>query len=276
MPFFAKDNARIYYEDRGRGEPVIAVHGLIGNTRYWKPLTDLIGERCRFISMDMRGHGYTEVNGEPHGYDVQTVGRDIVALADHLAIPRFHLLTHSTGGFAGVRHAMGDCSRFKSLILTNTASATSVVQGDERTIREYHDRFAAWFQRFDWDQIMGVLRVTPGPFFRGVVESPSSGEMLALAREMVRIGNRDLIAAFIRSFYTDPDPRVEGLRRISCPVLVVTGEKDDLMLEPSRLMAREIPGARILEYEGVGHMSALEAPDRLARDVMDFIAAHSG
>ena len=62
--------------------------------------------------------------------------------------------------------------------------------------------------------------------------------------QIFRLGDPDTIARFIRSFYTDPDPRLEGLRRIACPTLVLLGEHDVLFVEPSRLMAREIPRAR--------------------------------
>ncbi len=275
MAFFTRGNARIYFEEQGRGEPVIAVHGLIENTRYWKPVTDIISGRCRFIAMDMRGHGNTSVEGEPQGFDVQTVGEDIIALADNLGLERFHLLAHSTGGFAAVRYAMKDCSRFKSLILTNTGSATSPVPGDPETVRKFHHRLASTFEKYDWKRIIAGLKVNPGPFFRGIMESDASEELMARSLEMVRIGDRNVIASFVRSFYTDPDPCVEGLRKITCPVLVIYGEKDDLFIESSRLMAREIPGARIIEYTGVGHMSALEAPGLLAGDLMAFVAAHA-
>lgn len=275
MAFFTHDNARIYFEEHGQGEPVIAVHGLIENTRYWKRITDIISGKCRFIAMDMRGHGNTAVIGEPFGFDAHTIGGDIMALADHLKLGKFHLLTHSTGGFAGVRHAMNDCSRLKTLILTNTGSATSPITGDPESIRKFHHKFASWFEKYDWDQIVAGLRVNPGPFFRGIMESPSSDELMTLALDMIRTGDRRVIASFVRSFYTDPDPCVEGLRKISCPVLIVYGEKDDLFIESSRLMAREIPGARLIEYRGIGHMSALEAPGLLARDLMEFIAAHA-
>ncbi len=274
MAFFTRGNARIHFEENGRGEPVIAVHGLIENTRYWKGVANILGERFRFVSMDMRGHGNTVVDGEPAGYEEQTVGEDIVALANHLGIQRFHLLTHSTGGFAAVRRAMNDCSRFKSLVLTNTGSATAPVSADPESIRIFNDKFASWFERYDWDMIAAGLRVKPGPFFRGIVESEASGELMARACEMMKAGDRNTIAAFIRSFYTDPDPRVEGLRKIRCPVLVITGEKDDLFLESSRLMAREIPGARLIEYQGAGHMTALEVPELLAQDLIDFIETH--
>lgn len=36
-------------------------------------------------------------------------------------------------------------------------------------------------------------------------------------------------------------------------------------------MAKEIPHARLIEYAGVGHMTALECPDRLAKDIIGFI-----
>lgn len=167
MAYLTRGNARIYYEETGKGEPVIACHGLIENTLCWRQVAEGLTKRLRFIAFDMRGHGRTVVEGEPYGFDVETVARDIVAPAD-----------------------------------------------------------------------------------------------------------RSTIAAFIRSFYADPDPMVEGLRGITCPTLVVYGEKDDLFIESSRLMASNIPGARLIEYKGVGHMSALEAPEPLARDILAFIESH--
>ncbi len=274
MAFFTRDNASIYYEESGRGEPVIAVHGLIENTLYWEGIAEELAESCRFIAMDMRAHGRTAVSKKPYGFDVETIGEDIMALADHLGLGSFHLLTHSTGGFAAVRHAMKDSGRFAGLILTDTGSATFPGPGDAEFIQGYNDAFARWFEKHDWDQIIAGLRIKPGPFFRGIVESANAEELMDRAYEMIKRGDRTIIAAFVRSFYLDPDPHIDGLRTIRCPVLIVYGEKDDLFIESSRLMAREIPGAQIIEYEGVGHMTALEAPERLSRDVASFIASH--
>jgi len=54
---------------------------------------------------------------------------------------------------------------------------------------------------------------------------------------------------------------------------VLVGEKDDLFIEPGRVMARAIPVCRHVVMEGVGHMTAIEAPDRLARELLDFMAS---
>jgi 3-oxoadipate enol-lactonase len=241
---------------------------------YWKAVSDTLSRHCRFIAMDMRAHGHTLVTGEPSGFDADTIGNDIIALADHLGLERFHLMGHSTGGFAAVRYAMKDASRFATLILTNTGSFTSPVPGDPETIQQFHHTFARWFEKYDWGQIMAGLRIKPGPFFRGIVESDNTEELMAAAHEMAELGDRNIIAAFIRSFYTDPDPRVEDLRNMQCPVLIIYGEKDDLFIESSRLMAAEIPGAQLIEYKGIGHMTALEAPELLSNDVLSFIEAH--
>lgn len=274
MPFFEHDNAKIYFEDRGSGDPIIAVHGLIENTTYWKNIAEEICAGHRFIPMDMRGHGRTLVHGEPCGFDVDTVGDDIEALADHLKIERFHLLTHSTGGFAGVRYAMRNSERLAGLILTDTGSATSVLPGNPAAIRSFHGKLAHFFEKYDWEQIIANLWVNPVPFFIGIVESPQAKELMKSAYEIFRLGDRQTIAKFVRSFYTDPDPKVEGLRSIRCPAMIIYGEKDILFIESSKLMAREIPGACIIEYPGVGHMTALEEPVRLVRDIIDFVSFH--
>lgn len=276
MATFSRGTARVYYEDHGTGEPVIAVHGLIENTTYWKHIADELMRRYRFIPMDMRAHGRTVVIGEPEGYDEETMGQDIIALADHLKIDRFHLLTHSTGGFVGVRLAMRDSSRLASLILTDTGSSTSLlpVGTDSETIRISNSKFSRQFENYDWVQMIKGIRTMPGPFFRGIVESPRAEELLQSALEVISLGDRNTIAAFVRSFYTDPDPRVEDLHGIRCPVLIIYGEKDDLFIESCKLMSREIPGAELIMYPAVGHMTALECPEPLARDVIRFIDRH--
>jgi pimeloyl-ACP methyl ester carboxylesterase len=277
MPFFNRDNASIYYEDDGAGEPVVAVHGLIENTAYWR-LSGITGRLTtagyRVVAMDMRGHGRTKTEGEPAGYDAQTVAADVEALADHLGLGRFYLLTHSTGGFAASRWAMKNSARLAGLILTNTSSATSPFPGTKEQRDQFYEKFAASFEEHTWEETMDFIRKRPFPFFRGIAETADNAAMWDKSFVMIRMGDRNRIAAFVRSFYRDPDMMVEGLKKIACPVLVVVGEKDDLFIEPSRIMAQNIPDCRHVLFEGIGHMTAIEAPDRLADELLRFLAAH--
>jgi pimeloyl-ACP methyl ester carboxylesterase len=80
-----------------------------------------------------------------------------------------------------------------------------------------------------------------------------------------------LNTVFFPSFYTDPDPHVEELRKIKCPTLILLGEHDIVFLEPSEIMAKEIPNNRHVIMKGVGHMTAIEAPDETARELLSFL-----
>jgi pimeloyl-ACP methyl ester carboxylesterase len=273
MPTLDRGNAHIHWEEAGSGPPILTTHGLTENAGYWSltGVTAALAERHRVISMDMRGHGRTRVDGPPWGFDVETLGDDVAALADHLGLERFHLLTHATGGMVGVRFAMRPHARLASLILTDTGSATAITPGDPETRRRAMSQFAASFEGKGWDEILQRTRKQPGPFLFRLDQHRERERLWGIVGRIFRGGDPDTIARFIRSFYTDPDPRVEGLRRIACPTLVLLGEHDVLFVEPSRLMAREIPRARWVMLPGIGHMTAIEDPERTIGALLEFL-----
>ena len=64
---------------------------------------------------------------------------------------------------------------------------------------------------------------------------------------------------------------VEGLRQIKCPTLVLLGEFDIVFLGPSEILAREIPDARHVILDGIGHMTAIEDPERTIEEILKFL-----
>jgi pimeloyl-ACP methyl ester carboxylesterase len=66
-------------------------------------------------------------------------------------------------------------------------------------------------------------------------------------------------------------PMVEGLRQIKCPTLVLLGEFDIVFLKPCEILAREIPDARHVVLNGIGHMTAMEDPERTIKEILDFL-----
>ena len=271
MPTLSRGNARIHYDDLGSGELVVMVHGLNENALYWgvTGIAARLSARHRVVSIDLRAHGRTVVAGEPKGFDVTTMAADIEALADHLGQEHFHLVSHATGGMVALRVAMRDHRRLASLILTDTGAATRPGRQDPR------DVMAPRYAGHGWEDIMSSLRADPGLFLEQLDLHPDRQRLWALFEEMARLGDPDVIAAFIRSFYDDPDPHIPWLRKIGCPTLVLLGEHDRLFVKPSRLLATEIPGAELVILTGVGHMTALEAPEETYSAIAGFIERHS-
>jgi pimeloyl-ACP methyl ester carboxylesterase len=98
---------------------------------------------------------------------------------------------------------------------------------------------------------------------------PKDHRQRAHVRDMYALNDPKLMGQFVREFYNDADPRVDLLREIECPTMVMVGADDDALLEPSRLMASEIPGATLVELPGVGHMTAIEAPHETGDALVD-------
>ncbi|HUS81843.1 MAG TPA: alpha/beta hydrolase [Dehalococcoidia bacterium] len=275
MPYLKRGNAHLYYEDTGSGEPIVTNHGVGENAGYWSEsgVTPKLAERYRVISMDMRAHGETFVEGEPAGFDVETMADDIGALADHLGLERFHLLTHATGGMVGVRYAMTRSSRLISLMLTDTGSQTRLTfpGTTEEQSEQGLELWAAGFESATYDQIAAGAKVEPGVFLAGMAQNPDAERMYGVWERILRRGDLKTIAKFLRSFYTDPDPHVDLLRKIKCPTLVLLGELDSMFIESSDLMAKEIPDCRHIVMKGIGHMTAIEDTDGLLRELFDFL-----
>ena len=282
MPHFERDNASLYYEETGSGEPILTNHGVSENASYWsRPgVTARLAERYRVISMDMRGHARSRVRGEPTGYDVETVADDIGALADHLGLERFHLLSHATGGMAAIRYAMHHSDRLLSLMATDTGSATLPIDeiAEHTDPDQVYERIdisqnpmAQTYATLGWDEILAGARVDPGPFLNRLDANPDPERVWREVEDVLRMSDTKTLAEFMGSFYDDPDPRIAKLREIRCPVLILLGEHDVMFVKPSEQLAREIPRAKHVVMKGLGHMTAIEDPEWTARELLEFL-----
>jgi pimeloyl-ACP methyl ester carboxylesterase len=106
-----------------------------------------------------------------------------------------------------------------------------------------------------------------------MAEHPDNGPMWDIYEGFIRRHDPVAIRNFMMSFYTDPNPMVEGLGQITCPTLVLLGEFDIVFLGPSEILAREIPDARHVILDGIGHMTAIEDPDSTTKEILDFLKA---
>jgi pimeloyl-ACP methyl ester carboxylesterase len=268
VPHLDRPGARLFYEDIGAGPPIVTTHGLIESAAYWGlgGVAARLSLTHRVVSLDMRGHGRTAPADGPAGLDRATVVADVLALADHLGFERFHLLGHATGGMANARLAMEHDDRLLSLILTDTSSQT--VFGDPAGYDVLADAFAGGA----WPALHDDLAEPLGVFLFRIDAHPEAARIRAQVRSMFEQHDPATIARFVRGFYTDPDPHVDLLRGIRCPTLVLVGEYDKALLRPSRLMADEIPDAELVVLPGVGHMTALEAPEATGDALLAFLA----
>lgn len=296
MPYLKRSDASVFFDDTsGRGEPIVTLHGFIENGSYWGR-TGVSGALAaagyRVIDMDMRGHGRSVPEGANPGYSIESVAADIGALADLLGLQRFHLLTHATGGMAALRYAMDHSDRLLSVTSSDTSSATIPLdkycgpEWDERpvpmddpdilSVAEYNSGMLAAFPNFN--EMFRRLREDAthhplAPFYNRFDHNADPERCWRWTLEIQSLNNPVLCSAFARGYYADHDPRTAALRRIGCPNLVIVGEHDFYMLKPAEQLARCIPQAELVVMEGLGHMTAIEAPERITAHVLKFLCS---
>lgn len=124
LPYAEINDAKIYYEVEGSGEPLMLIHGVRGSIRNWEYVRPIITKHFQTIFADLRGHGrsneLTEVT------KVDTFAQDHIELLKHLKIDQCHVAGHSLGGFIAQQMALDASSKLKSLILIATAPTTDV------------------------------------------------------------------------------------------------------------------------------------------------------
>jgi len=94
------------YVERGRGQPLLLLHGVGMRAEAWQPQIETLADKARVIALDLPGHGGTPaLPGAPTLRDFVTW---LVRVVDELELTRFSLAGHSMGGliatgFAGQR-----------------------------------------------------------------------------------------------------------------------------------------------------------------------------
>lgn len=263
MPYFsAVDGTRLFYKDFGSGTPVVAVHSWSLSSSMWEyQLPMLVAGGHRFIAVDRRGHGRSDVPGR--GYDLDTLADDLDALVTHLDLEGVTFLAHSMGGCEVARYITrhgADRTARLALIGAMTPYLAGAVGEEfvEAVIADLHADRPAWFRN-------GVDAYFARPA-SGVSQSIADDGVTAILNTPLEVQS-----ACMRAFaLTD---LTEELRVLPVPALVIHGDADaSAPLEfTGRPTSELIPDVRCAVYPGAPHGLYVTERDRLAADLQSFI-----
>jgi len=262
MPKVAVADGEIYYEEAGRGEPLIFVSGLGGTGSYWGPQVPAFSSRFRVITYDHRGTGSSDRLQRAFSIDQMTA--ELAQLMDALKIERAHLVGWSTGGAIGQTLAIEQPRRIARLVLCSTWTHCD-----------------PWFRRL-FDARREILRqggaelyaafyplwVYPPEYVNARdagIEEERRQAVAGAPPVAVAMGRIDALLAFDRR---------AGLPRIKAPTLVVASDNDYVI--PSyhaEALARAVPGARLVILRGGGHANTATQPEAFNRMVLEFLEA---
>lgn len=118
MPHLATDDGvKLYYEEVGRGVPIVFVHEFAGDFRSYEPQVRHFGKLYRCIVFNARGYPPSDVPKDGGLYSQERARDDIRAVLDGLGIDKAHIVGLSMGGFATLHFGFTYPERARSLVV---------------------------------------------------------------------------------------------------------------------------------------------------------------
>lgn len=248
---------RLVVHEYGSGVPVLLVHAWGETHRSFDRLVPLLAAQLRLVVPDQRGVGSSDKPAD--GYTLGQAADDLVELLDALNLPSVFVVGTSSGGYVAQQVAVAHPSRVRGLVLV----------GSPRRLAGVGNPFGA---------LLGGLR---DPVTADDVRSINGAISFHAPVPADFLNDQDRSALTIparvwREAYAgllDATPPLDT-GRIAVPTLLLWGA-DDSVLPRSQAdaLTAEISAARLVVYDDTGHMVLWERPNRVAADVLSFVAA---
>jgi pimeloyl-ACP methyl ester carboxylesterase len=233
--------AKIFYAVYGQGDPVVLLHGGLGNSAHFGFQLPALLDHFQVIAIDSRGQGRSTRGTAAISYD--QMATDVVAVLDKLAIPRASIVGWSDGGEVALKLGIGFPDRVDRLFVFGAnydASGSKPRSGPSRTFAAYSLRCRSEYERLSkaglpYNALVGALL----PLWRGPT---------GITRDQ--------------------------LRAIRAPVMMADGDHDEVIaLDQIEEMSRLIPNAQLKVFDAASHFALWQDPDNFNQALVAFLTA---
>jgi len=263
MAFVENQGARIYWDEQGRGEPVLLIMGLGYPSAMWHRTRPALAARYRTIALDNRGAGRSDT--PPGPYPIRLMVSDAAAVLEAAGIENAHVFGISMGGMIAQEFALQYPQRVWSLVLGCSAA------GGPTVVRAEAEATQMLMRRDKMSPEQAAEAAVP------FIYDPTT------PRERI---DEDL--AIRRPWFPTPEgyaAQLQGilaweaysrLGQIVAPTLVIHGESDRLVPPGNaNLIAQRIPGAKLVMIPHASHLFLTDQTEVAHRAIFDFLVAQS-
>lgn len=293
-----RDGNELFVRDLGRGQPVLLLHGFGSHGGHWLPNVLPLLSRYRFILPDLRGFGLSHKIPFSSADILSNYVDDVEDILDVLGLDKITLGGISMGAYAGLQfHRLRGFDRVsKYLHIDQSPQARNAMDWrhglfGHRQAAEFHrfrtlldsaeryGRFARYwtlppaFRAQVRDAMADFLSIALSkPLHRWLVQTLKGQEQLMT--RLFPVDNwfayLDVMRAYMDQDY-DMRPSLAGIR---VPVTVMVGMRSRMYPPAGQLaMAAAIPQARVVRFEGAGHVPMIDQPLHFQAALGQFLAA---
>jgi L-proline amide hydrolase len=288
--YLERDGHRTWYRVVGELDPdalhapVVICHGGPGATHdYVEAIAELHRSGRACVLYDQLGNGRSDhlPDADPSFWTTQLFKDELAALVEHLGIDaRYHVVGQSWGGMLAMDHALdhppglvavvaadspADADAFargavalldtlepetKATILRHEEAGTTDDPEYQEAVTEFYRRYVCRLDPWPDAFVRSFDAMEADPTVYGTMNGPSEFTVIGTLREW---------------------SIVDRLGEIDVPLLLVSGEHDEVRPEVVQVIAERVPGARWELFETSSHTPHLEEPERFLRVVEGFL-----
>jgi pimeloyl-ACP methyl ester carboxylesterase len=256
--YAALPGVKLWFLDTGGdGLPIVLLHPNTGTVDIWEPqIAPFRAAGYRVIAFDRRGWGKSTPDAET-GPQPGSIAGDLDALAEHLALDKFHLLGVAGGGFAALDYAAWRPERVKSLIVGASTGAIA-----DQEMADFIARIA----------IPDIRK--QAPHYREIGASYRGANPQGTKRWIAIDDSARQPGAGFQPQLRTPNTYAK-IASLPMPTLIIAADAD-LLAPPAlmRLWARHLQDYEWAVIADAGHAMAWERPGAFNDIVLDFLRRH--
>ncbi|WP_107806166.1 2-succinyl-6-hydroxy-2,4-cyclohexadiene-1-carboxylate synthase [Nodularia spumigena] len=264
-------NYKLYYSlINNRNKPVILfLHGFMGNIHEFDEAIKVLAEEFSFLTIDLPGHGKTQVFGGDEYYTMANTAHAVINLLDELKIQQCFLVGYSMGGRLGLYLTLHFPERFVKVVLESASPGLATeterlarVKSDAQIARKLARSitkadFATFLQNWYIQPIFGEIKNHPK--FATMLESRLQNNPVELTKSLQFMG-------------TGNQPSLwEKLDTNITPLLLLTGEYDQKFIDINTEIVQKYQIAQLKVINHAGHNIHLENTEQFVKHIRDFL-----
>jgi len=278
----AGDGVRLWAMERGKGSPIVVIHGGPGmdHATLAADLTPL-ERHHRLIYYDQRGGGRSTLPSDPALLTIEHHVRDLEAVRRHFGLENVTLLAHSFGPAIAALYAIAYPSRVERMIFLGP-----IPPRKGRFNEEYSARLQARLTKeqieraeklsFETGDVVAVCReywsiMTPPRVAKSLSSNVVKADLCAPPAEAIRFGMTKTNTATFASL--GDWNWTADLAKVTAPVLILHGEEDAIPMEMVAEWTTALPHARLIRLRETAHFPHAERPKIVFSAIEAFLRA---